>query len=59
MTLIDELYMKCPFYGSRKMAPALRVNRKHVQRQMRLIGIEAVYAKRRTIRPGTGHEIYP
>jgi putative transposase len=59
MKQIDELYMKCPFYGSRKMAPALGVNRKRVQRLMRLMGIEAIYAKRRTTRPGKGHEIYP
>jgi hypothetical protein len=43
MRQIDELYTKCPFYGSRKMAPELGVNRKRVQRLMRLMGIEAIY----------------
>lgn len=59
MRQIDELYMKCPFYGSRKLAFELKVNRKRVQRLMRLMGIEAIYCKRRTTWPGAGHKIYP
>ena len=50
MHLIDEKYTRTPFYGSRKMTAALRrdgyrVNRKRVQRLMRLMGIEAIYPK--------------
>lgn len=53
MHLIDELYTKAPFYGSRRLAASLlrqgyAVNRKRVQRLMRVMGIEALYQKPRT-----------
>ena len=35
------------------------VNRKRVARLMRLMGIEAVYAKPKLSQPGEGHKIYP
>lgn len=56
---MDELYLECPFYGSRRMAAVLEVNRKRMQRLMRLLGIEALYPKPRLSRPGAGHRIYP
>src|SRR6266853_1415864 len=56
---LDELYLKCPFYGSRKMAVVLEVNRKRAQRLMRILGIEALYPKPNLSRPAPGHEIYP
>jgi len=59
MRSIDEQYLKTPFYGSRKLAELLGVSRKRVQRLMRLMGIEAIYPKRRTTWPGVGHKIYP
>jgi len=59
MRLIDKQYLATPFYGSRKLAKVLGVNRKRVQRLMRLMGLEAVYPKRRTTRPAAGHKIYP
>ena len=65
MKLIDTEYLKAPFYGSRKMAELLGrllnrpINRKRVQRLMRLMGIEAIYQKPNTSRPGKGHKIYP
>ena len=59
MRSIDELYTRWPFYGSRRLADELQVNRKRVQRLMRLMGIEAIYPKRRTTWPGVGHKIYP
>lgn len=59
MRLIDEQYLRTPFYGSRKMADVLDVNRKRVQRLMRRMGIKAIYPKRRTTWPGAGHKIYP
>lgn len=59
MRRIDELYLKCPFYGSRKFAQLLGVNRKRVQRLMRTMGIEAIYPKKRTTWSGAGHKIYP
>lgn len=59
MRQIDEEYTRHPFFGSRKFAEMFGVNRKRVQRLMRRMGIEAIYAKRRTTTPGTGHKIYP
>lgn len=64
MRRIDELYTKHPFYGSRRMAAVLStptepVNRKRVQRLMRLMGIEALYPKPNTSKAQAGHEKYP
>src|SRR6516164_2894000 len=55
---------RTPFYGSRRMtawlqAQGYRVNRKRVARLMRIMGIEAVYAKPKLSQPGEGHKIYP
>jgi putative transposase len=59
MKRIDEQYLQTPFYGSRKMALELGINRKRAQRLMRRMGLEAVGVKRRTTRPAAGHKIYP
>jgi len=64
MRRIDEIHLKLPFYGSRKIRDQLqreghKVNRKKVQRLMHLMGISALYPKRRTSLPGRGHKIYP
>jgi putative transposase len=59
MRLIDQQYLETPFYGSRKLADVLGINRKRVQRLMRFMGLEAIYPKRRTTQPGVGHKIYP
>jgi len=64
MRLLDEQYTRTPFYGSRKMTKWLateghEVNRKRVSRLMELLGVEAVYPKRRLSQPGEGHKIYP
>ena len=64
MRLIDEQYTRCPFYGSRRMRDWLRdqghaVGRDHVRRLMRLMGIEAIYPKRRTTIPDREHRVYP
>ena len=59
MRSIDEQYLRTPFYGSRKLAQLLGVSRKRTQRLMRLMGIEAVYPKRRTTWPAAGQQIYP
>lgn len=61
--LIDEEYLRHPFFGSRNMTEYLQrleydVNRKRVQRLMREMGIQAVYPKKTTI-PAPGHKIYP
>ena len=64
MKLIDEQYLKTPSWGSRSMRNHLRrkgykVNRKRVQRLMRLMGIEAIYPKPKTSRPHPDHKVYP
>jgi putative transposase len=59
MKRIDRQYLQTPFYGSRKMAIVLDINRKHAQRLMRRMGLEAIYPKRATTRPAAGHKIYP
>jgi putative transposase len=56
---LDELYLECPFFGSRRMAFTLQVNRKRMQRLMRIAGIEALYPKPNLSRPAPGHEVYP
>ena len=64
MRLIDEVHLELPFYGSRRIRDELQTrghptNRKRVQRLMRLMGIRALYPRRRTSQPGKGHKIYP
>ena len=64
MRRMDEIHLKRPFYGSRRIRDDLRdlgytVNRKKVQRLMRLMGITALYPKANRSRPGKGHKIYP
>jgi len=59
MRAIDEVYLKRPYFGSRRIALEVNVNRKRVQRLMRVMGLEAIYPKPRTTRPGAGHKIYP
>lgn len=59
MRAIDELYVRYPFYGSRRIAEELGANRKQIQRLMRTMGIAAIYPKKRTTIAGRGHKIYP
>lgn len=59
MRAIDQLYLKYPFYGSRRMAVNLGLNRKRAQRLMRQMGLEAVGPKPRTTRRAKEHRIYP
>ncbi len=64
MRLIDEQYLKTPFYGTRKMNVMLKkkgfkVNRKRVQRLMKIMGIEAIYPKKNLSRRNHDHKIYP
>ena len=59
MRAIDEVYTRWPFYGSRRIADELAVSRGRVQRLMRIMGIEAIYPRRRTTWPAAGHEIHP
>jgi putative transposase len=64
MRMIDAKYLERPFFGSRKMALWLgqqgcNVNRKRVQRLMRLMGIEAIYRKPRTTIRSKESRVYP
>ncbi|MGP1387574.1 MAG: IS3 family transposase [Thainema sp.] len=64
LRLIDQQYLKTPFYGSRRMAVVLRqqgyvVNRKRVQRLMRQLGLEAIYPKPRLSQAHPEHQVYP
>jgi len=64
MRRIDGLYLAHPFFGSRRLARMLQragvaVGRLHVATLMRLMGIEAIYRKKRTSIPEKGHKIYP
>lgn len=64
MQLIDKEYTEHPFYGSRRMREYLhglgyQVNRKHIQRLMRQMGIAAIYPKPRTSMADQENRIYP
>lgn len=64
MKLIDEQYMHTPFYGVDKMTAWLNrqghnVNKKRIRRLMRIIGIEAIYPKRRLSLSAQGNKKYP
>ena len=67
MGYIDKIFTDYPFYGSRRIRYELRetyqivVARNHVQRLLRLMGIEAIYpkAKPNTSQPNIQHRKYP
>ena len=64
MALIDRQYLVRPYYGSRRMAAWLAtqghlVNRKRVQRLMRLAGLVAIDQRPNTSKPAPAHKIYP
>ena len=63
MRRIDELHLAHPFLGARRLArmlqrEGLKVGRDHVGTLMRLMGIEAIYRRKRTTIPEKGHKIY-
>jgi putative transposase len=64
MRLIDEHYLKRPHEGSRRVMLWLRaqgqvINRKHVQRLLRQMGIAAICPRPRTTRRGPEAPIFP
>ena len=64
MKEIDRLYMERPTSGSRTIKSMLeargrKIARSRVVRLMRLMGLRAIYPKRRTSSPRDGHKIYP
>ena len=61
---ILELVAKHPRYGYKRIWKLLRrdgwkINRKRVQRLMRIMGLEAIYPRPRTSRPHPEHKVYP
>lgn len=61
---IDQYFLDNPCLGSRKMTALLRrdghvISRKKVQRLMRQLGIQAIYAKPNTSQPHPSHPTYP
>jgi putative transposase len=64
MNLIDKEHTAHPFYGSRRIKVWLSmnghaVNRKRVQRLMKVMGIEAIYPKRNLSKLDPEHKKYP
>jgi len=64
MRVIDELYLKRPFYGSPRMTDWLGelgwvVNEKRVARLMRVMRLQATLPGPHTSRPHPEHRIYP
>lgn len=62
--LIDEQYTRRPFYGSRKRVSFLKargywVNRKRVQRLMRILGLAGMAPGPNTRLPHPQHKVYP
>jgi putative transposase len=64
MRQVDALHLDYPFAGSRMLRDLLgrtgvSVGRRHVASLMKRMGIEAIYRRPRTSKPGPGHKIYP
>ncbi len=64
MRLIDQQFLKTPFYGSRRMTASLgrsgeTVNRKRVQRLMAKMGLEALFPRPRTTTAAPDARVYP
>jgi putative transposase len=64
MRLIDQQFLRTPFYGSRRMTVFLErsgevVNRKRVRWLMAAMGLEALHPKPRTTTAATGERVYP
>lgn len=59
MRQIDALYLKYPFFGSRKLAAERGIKCQRAQRLLRPMGLEAHYAQPHLSRPAPGHEVYP
>ena len=64
LRIIDEQYLRTPFFGSRMMTAWMirqgySVNRKRVQRLMRKMGIQGTVPGPHTSKPHPEHTIYP
>jgi len=61
---MDKVYLDFPSYGSRRMSWELkrrgcRVGRFRARSLMRLLGVEAIYPRKRLSIPAKDHQIYP
>lgn len=64
MKIIDQIFLKYPFYGSRQMRRHLirngyQVSRHKVRRLMQLMSLAAIYQKPNTSKKHPEHKIYP
>lgn len=66
MDLIDGIYTARPFYGQRRIraelnfAHQIAIGRDHIRTLMRMMGIEAIYPKKKNLSwPNKYHKIYP
>ncbi len=64
MRRMDALHLRHPFFGSRMMTQTLKaagveVNRKRVQRLMRVMDLESTAPKPNTSKPAPEHVLYP
>jgi putative transposase len=66
MRLLDEQYLRTPFYGVPRMTAWLRrqghvVNEKRVRRLLRVMGLEAIYPRRKQglSQADRQHKVYP
>jgi putative transposase len=65
MAIIDKIFTKHPYFGSRRVRVLLRrehgkqVTRKRVRRLMKTMGLETLYRRPRTSQPAPGHKIHP
>jgi putative transposase len=64
MRRIDEIFLACPFFGSRQIMRQLRrdgqqVGRHRVRRLMQQMGLQAIYQAPKTSEPHPEHRIYP
>ena len=64
MRAIDEIHLKYPFYGSRRIMYELRqqgysIGRKHIRTLMKKMGVETLYRKPKLSKAHSGHKKYP
>ena len=61
---LDEIFTKRPYFGSRRLRDDLAeqgypIGRDHVRRLMRLMGLEAIYPKKRMSLQNRENRVYP
>jgi putative transposase len=64
MRILDEQYLKTPFYGARRLQRKLHergysASRRRVRRLMRIMSLDAIYQKPKTSKASKEHKKYP